>query len=79
LRICAAAVYLKPLPNRGFSLIAHASYAYKALSPALFMRTIEDVIRAIEYYSAELKTVVSAPRQHPSKFDETEQAVIFRP
>ncbi|MGQ3211768.1 hypothetical protein [Shinella sp.] len=75
----AAAVYLKPLPNRGFSLVAHASYAYRALSPALLMRTIEDVIRVIEYYSAELKSVVSAPRPHISKFDESEQAVIFRP
>lgn len=74
-----AAVYLKPLPNRGVSLVARASYAYKALSPDLLTRTIEDVIRAIEYYSAELTSVVSVPRPRLATFDDSEPAVIFRP
>lgn len=74
-----AAVYLKPLPQRGLSLVVHASHAYKALSPPLLTKTIEDVIRAIEYYSTELKSAVSTPRQRSSTFDDPEQAVIFRP
>lgn len=74
-----AAVYLRPLPTRGFALVAHASYAYEELSPAVLTRKIEDVIRAVEYYSAELKSGSTVPRQRRSEPDEPDSAVIFRP
>ena len=74
-----AAVYAKTDKNQHFSLAVQASCAFRNLSTATLIQKIEDVIRTIEYYSAELKTGYSGAKQLISNIEMMEPAVIFRP
>jgi hypothetical protein len=75
-----AGVHASTLPGGETALSVRAAYAYSDARLDRLVKKIEDTVRTIEYYSAELKTMaVANNRSKASASTEAEPAVIFRP
>lgn len=75
-----AGVHASTLPGGETALSVRAAYAYSDARPERLVKKIEDTVRTIEYYSAELKTMaVASNRGSAQTSTEAEPTVIFRP
>lgn len=75
-----AAVFAKTLPTGDATLAVRSVFAYRTGSIDRLVSKIEDVLRTIDYYAADLKTIdpVQTPRRAGAT-PELEAVMIFRP
>lgn len=75
-----AGVYLAGSRNGQVDVAVRAAYPYAMERIERLMKKVEDTIRTMEYYSAELKFDAAAgARAHAAVSATSEPAVIFRP